>query len=140
MESSLLWCISYTFKIVYMCFFCKSDQNRSLFHFLTESSRGWVLFSDCYLLASQCYVNKVFRNRKTNTVCVSIYTGFPGSWVSNESACNSGDVDSIPGSGRSPGEGNGNLLQYSCLRNPTDRRAWWAPVHGAPKSWTQLSN
>ena len=81
-----------------------------LFQFLTESSRGWLLFSDCYLLASQCYINKVFRNRKTNTICERIYVGFPGGSVSKESACNAGDVDSIPGSGRSPGEGNSNPL------------------------------
>ena len=48
----------------------------------------------------------------------------------SESACNAGDLGSIPGSGRSPGEGNGNLLQYSCLENPMDRGAWWATVHG----------
>jgi len=48
------------------------------------------------------------------------------------------DVDSIPGSGRSPGEGNGNPLQYSCLENPMDREAWWAIVRGVAKSWTQL--
>ena len=52
------------------------------------------------------------------------------------SACNVGDRDSIPGLGRSPGEGNGNPLQYSCLENPMDRRAWWATVHGVAKSWT----
>ena len=44
-----------------------------------------------------------------------------------------GDGDSIPGSGRSPGEENGNLLQYSCLGNPTNRRAWWATVHAFAK-------
>ena len=44
----------------------------------------------------------------------------------------------IPGSGRSPGEGNGNPLQYSCLENPMDRGAWWATVHGVTKSWTRL--
>ena len=44
------------------------------------------------------------------------------------------DVGSIPGSGRSPGEGNGNPLQYSCLENSTDRGAWWATVHGVAKS------
>ena len=55
------------------------------------------------------------------------------------SACNGGDLDSIPGSGRSPGEGNGNPLQYSCLENPMDRGAWWAAVYGVPKSRTQLS-
>ena len=46
------------------------------------------------------------------------------------SACNVGDLGSIPGSGRSPGEGNGNPLQYSCLENPMDGGAWWATVHG----------
>ena len=48
-----------------------------------------------------------------------------------------GDAGSIPGSGRAPGEGNGNPLQYSCLENPKDREAWWATVHGIAKSWTQ---
>ena len=52
------------------------------------------------------------------------------------SACNAGDLGSIPGSGRSPGEENGNPFQYSCLENPMDRGAWWAAVHGVPKSWT----
>ena len=56
-----------------------------------------------------------------------------------ESACNVGDPGSIPGSGRFPGEGNGNPLQYSCLENTMDRGAWWATVHGVTKSWTQLS-
>ena len=50
-----------------------------------------------------------------------------------KSACNAGDLDSIPGSGRSPGEGNGNPLQYSCLGNPTDRGAWRATVHSIAK-------
>ena len=56
------------------------------------------------------------------------------------SACNVGDPGSIPGSGRSPGEGNGNPLQYSCLENPMDRGAWRTTVHGVSKSRTQLSN
>ena len=51
-----------------------------------------------------------------------------------------GDTGSIPGSGRPPGEGNGNPLQYSCLENPMDRGAWWATVHGAAKSQTRLSD
>ena len=50
------------------------------------------------------------------------------------------DVGSISGSGRSLGEGNGNLFQYSCLENPMGRGAWWATVHGVSKSWTLLSN
>ena len=55
---------------------------------------------------------------------------------SKDSACNAEDLGSVPGSGRSPGEGNGNPLQDSCLGNPMDRRAWWATVHGVAKSWT----
>ena len=50
-----------------------------------------------------------------------------------ESACNAGDPGSIPGSGRSPGEGNGKPLQYSCLENPIDRGAWQAAVHGVAR-------
>ena len=57
-----------------------------------------------------------------------------------ESACNVGDLGSNPGLGRSPGEGNGNPLQYSCLENPMARGAWWATVHGAANSQTQLSD
>ena len=48
---------------------------------------------------------------------------------------NAGNVGSVPGWGRSPGEGNGNLLQYSCLGNPMDRGAWWVTVRGVTKSW-----
>ena len=56
--------------------------------------------------------------------------GFPGGSDGKESACNAGDPCSIPGSGRSPEEGNGNPLQDSCLENPMDRGAWRAAVHG----------
>ena len=59
--------------------------------------------------------------------------------VKNLSA-SAGDVGSTPGSGRFPGEGNGNTVQYSCLENAMKRGAWQAIVHGAAKSWTQLSN
>ena len=64
----------------------------------------------------------------------------PGGSDSKESACNVGQLGSIPGSRRSLGEGNGNPLQYSCLENPMDRGAWRATVHGVTKSWTQLSD
>ena len=57
-----------------------------------------------------------------------------------EPACNTGDLGSIPGSGRSPGEANGNPLQYSCLENPMDRGAWRAIVHGITKSRTRLNH
>ena len=56
--------------------------------------------------------------------------GFPGSSEVKASACNTGELGSIPGLGRSPGEGTVNPLQYSCLENPMDRGAWWATVMG----------
>ena len=67
---------------------------------------------------------------------VIIYGGFPSNSVGKASACNVGDLGSIPGLGRSPGEGNGNPLQDSCLENPMDRGAWWATVHGVAESDT----
>ena len=60
-------------------------------------------------------------------------TGFLGSSNSKESVCNAGDLGSVPGSGRSPREGKGNSLQYSCLGNPRDRGDWWATVHRVTK-------
>ena len=57
----------------------------------------------------------------------------PYSSVNKESACSAGDLGSIPGLGRCPGEGNGNQLQYSCLENPMDRGAWQATVHGVAR-------
>ena len=67
--------------------------------------------------------------------------GFPDSSEGKESACNAGDTGdegSIPGSGRSPGGGNSNPLQYSCLENPMGRRVSWTTVHGVAKSPTRL--
>ena len=66
--------------------------------------------------------------------------GFPGGSEVKASASNAGDLGLIPGSGRSPGEGNGNPLQYSFLGNPMDRGAWWATVHRVAKSQTRLSD
>ena len=66
--------------------------------------------------------------------------GFPGGSEVKASACNAGDLGSIPGLGRSPGEENGNPLQYSCLENPMDRGALWATVHRVVKSRTRLSD
>ena len=71
--------------------------------------------------------------------CVSFWTtyivfDFPGGSEGKVSAYNVGDLGSIPGLGRSPGEGNGNPLQYSCLGNPMDGGTWWATLHGVAKS------
>ena len=65
-------------------------------------------------------------------------TGFLGGSASKESACNEGDSGLIPGSGRSRGEGNGNPLQYSCLKNPMGRGAWQDTIQGVTKSQTRL--
>ena len=65
---------------------------------------------------------------------------FPGGSEVKASACNTGDLGSIPGSGRSPREGNGNPFQYSCLENPMDGGAWWGTIHGVAKSQTRLTD
>ena len=69
-----------------------------------------------------------------------IHINIYGDSVVKNPPANSGDTGSIPESGRSPGEGNGNSFQYSCLGNPVDGGAWWATVHGVAQSWTWLSD
>ena len=66
--------------------------------------------------------------------------GFSGVSEVKAPACSAGDLSLILGLGRSPGKGNGNPLQYSCLENPMDRGAWWAILHKVAKSWTRLSD
>ena len=73
-------------------------------------------------------------------VCVCVCMGFPGGSNGKESACSIGDPSLIPESGKSPGEGNGNPLQYSCLGNSMDRGDWRATVRGFIKGQTQLSD
>ena len=69
---------------------------------------------------------------------VSYLRNLPGGSEVKASACNVGDLGLIPGSGRSPGEGNGNPLQCSCLENPRDRGAWWAAIYGVAQSRSRL--
>ena len=83
-------------------------------------------------------VNKPVRREASIEIARS--SSFLGGSVSKESACNVGDLGSIPELGRSPGGGKGYLLQYSSLENPMDRGAWWATVHGVAKTWTRLSD
>ena len=81
-------------------------------------------------------------------VCINAYTyinvsvsnGFPGGSVVKNPPANAGDLGLIPGLGRSPGDGNANTLQYSCLTNPMKRGDWWAIVMVLQKSQTRLSN
>ena len=68
------------------------------------------------------------------------HPGFPGGCDGKASACNAGDPGLISESGQSPGEGNGNPLQHSCLENSMDGGAWWTTVHGVAKRWTRQSN
>ena len=82
-------------------------------------------FQDSHLYA--LYLICLFIIRLLTTYQTSI----PGGSDGKESAFKAGDLGSIPGLGRSPGEGNGNPLQYSCLENPVDRGAWRATVHGS---------
>ena len=83
----------------------------------------------------------VFLCLMTNVLkIIVLYIQFPGGSDGKASACNVGDPASIPGSGRSHGEGNGNPLQYSCLENSMDGGAWWATVHGVAQSRTWLSD
>ena len=74
-------------------------------------------------------------NTTDGSMYLSHALGFPGGAVVKNPPAKTGDMGSMPGSGRSPGKGNGNLLQYSCLESCMDRGAWWATVHGVAKSW-----
>ena len=85
-------------------------------------------------------VPRVEHNRAAKRSAARTWVGLPCGSDSKESARNAGDLGSIPGLGRSPGKGNGNLLQYSCLENPMDRGARWATVHWVTKSQTWLSD
>ena len=74
------------------------------------------------------------------SIYLTLLLGFPCSSVGKEFACSAGDLGSIPGLGRSPGEGNGSPLQYPCLENLMERGAWWAAVHGVTKSQARLTD
>ena len=87
------------------------------------------------LLLSPFYRRETCRTEKlSNLTKVTQLMGFPGGSAGKESACNVGEPGLIPGWGRSPGGGNDNSLQYSCLGNPMDRGAWQATVHGVAES------
>ena len=94
-----------------------------------HSSKASILWGSAFFIVrlSHPYMTVSYKN-----------LGFPGGSDGKESPCNAGDVGSISRSGRSPGEGNGNPLQYPCLGNPMNRGALRAVVHGVEKSWMQL--
>ena len=113
-------------------------KKRSQYVLLTYSWQNevWVIHIFTFQLTSHL-LPKAFHS---HWCLLSLKWGLPGGSDGKASACNVGDLGSIPGSERSPGEGNGNPLQYSCLENPMDREAWWATAHGVRKSRTWLSN
>ena len=99
--------------------------------------------SSCKPLVSKRMCAHILSRKKIQLAVGSIIPGLPRQLSGKEPTCNSGargDVGSIPESGRSPGGGHGNSLQYSCLGNPMDRGAWHAPVYGVAKSRTRRSN
>ena len=85
-------------------------------------------------------LNLELYHRATITLYENKTENLPPTSEVKASARNVGDLGSIPGLGRFPGDGNGNPLQYSCLENPMGGGAWWTTVHGVAKSWTQLSD
>ena len=103
-----------------------------------QPSSTFLPFSQFSSSKYECIQDKekgqTIKNINRNYVSNSLHKGgFPPSSVSKESACNAGDPSLMHVSGRSPGEGNGNLLQYSCLENPMHRGAWQATVHGVTR-------
>ena len=101
----------------------QAGQNDHFFSCLYLLKYGW-----CIIL----YVTDVYSD--SQFLKVILHLCFPGSAEVKAFACNVGDLDSIPGSGRFPGEGNGTPLWYSCLKNSMDGGAWWATVHGSQRA------
>ena len=99
-------------------------------HFFVSIASSWVI---AFFKKNLSYIDTIW-------LIIVDFKGFPGSSDGKASACKAGDLGSIPGLGRSPGDGNGNSLQYSCLENSMDRGAWWGTIHGITKSQTQLSD
>ena len=91
-------------------------------------------------LVKRIRIRKAFCDCRVKLHPSTVPLGFPGGSDGKEATCNVGDPGSSPGSGRSPREGNGNPLQYSCLKNSMDRGAWQATPMRVTKSWTGLSD
>ena len=117
--------------------------------YLSLPHKASLLEKDIFDVFIKWHFFSFFSPKPKNLKCIIITSmapynklmlGFPGGSDSKDSACSVGDLGSVPGLGRSPGEGNGNSLQYSGLENPRDRGASWATVHGVAKNHTWLSD
>ena len=94
-------------------------------------------------MASRSLILGIFLQKTiilTRLIIYKYICGLPGGSVAKESTCKAPDPSLNPRWGKSPGEGHGNPLLYSCLENPMDRGAWWATDHGVTKSWTRFSD
>ena len=137
-----------TMKVIFKCSIFKKKKtvpssfgrNKLVIYFsVSLLSDSWICFSTLLCL---CHIWHFFLNSELlwqQSLRLTFFKPRAGGSEVKASACNVGDPGSIPGLGRSPGEGNGNPLQYSCLENPMDGGAWWATVHGVAKSRTGLS-
>ena len=110
---------------------------RNLFRPRNRAEKAWAALGIVGVHLALLQLGDGFSvfSKKHNFSCYSQGPegSFPVAQTVKESSCNVGDLGSIPGLGRSPGEGNGNLLRYSCLENSMDGGAWWATVHGSQK-------
>ena len=108
---------------------CIFPNLRILYQVVSRYLKSW---SQCqtHIIVLHC-----FESKGVECFHASFPQGYPGGLVSKESACSAGDPGSVPELRRSPGEGNGYPLQYSCLENSIDRGAWRAAVHGVAKTW-----
>ena len=112
-----------------------SDEAGEMFPTQALVSHCW-----CFGLRMNLSSTSGLRNRAKTDRGLGDGPRLPGGSDGKESACSGGNPGLVPRSGRSPGEGHGIPLQYSCLKNPMDRGAWQATVHGVTRSWTQLSD
>ena len=125
-------------KVMFMLF---NMLSRLVITFLPRSKHlliSWLQSPSVVILESP-KIKSATVSIVSSSICHEML-GFPGGSNGKASACNAKDLDSIPRLGRSPGEGNGNPLQYFCLENSKDGGAWWATVHGVAKSRTWLSD
>ena len=113
---------------------------RDIGFYFTFLTKPFSSFSIRVILASQNELSSVPFMKSSLSDWYINYFSFQVALAVKNTPASAGDVGLIPWLGRSPGEGNGNPLQYSCLGNPMDRGAWWATVHEVSKSQTQVSN